>query len=170
MCIPSRMPQSASAPYRFCLLLSHWSISTAGYVHANFALQNCPFMCRDLDLHLLHRSLGPRVHTPNNISISWGLTNVTDQQTDRIRYSVCNNRLHLHSTTMWPKNSMNNERVESKPITALATIRKISDELGIISESLKTYWLTNPFQIIQKILHSVSLWNTNSLCTTLLSL
>jgi len=42
------------------------------------------------------------VHIPNDISIgsgvSAGLTSVTDRQTDRPRYSVCNNRPHLPST------------------------------------------------------------------------
>jgi len=47
------------------------------------------------------RFLGPtRVLNPNGISISSGifagLTSVTDRQTDRPRYSVGNNRLHLH--------------------------------------------------------------------------
>ena len=44
--------------------------------------------------------LGPtRVHNPNSISIDLaifaGLTIVTDRQTDRPRYSVCNNRLRI---------------------------------------------------------------------------
>ena len=51
--------------------------------------------------------LGPtQVHRPNGISISsvivaW-LTTVTDRQTDRPRYSICNNRPHLNGTVMQP--------------------------------------------------------------------
>jgi len=46
--------------------------------------------------------LGPiRVHDPNGISIGSaifaGLTTVTDRQTDRRRYSVCNSRPHLRT-------------------------------------------------------------------------
>jgi len=41
------------------------------------------------------------VHNPNSTSISSavfaGLTIVTDKQTARPRYSVCNNRPHLHT-------------------------------------------------------------------------
>jgi len=45
--------------------------------------------------------LGPtQFHNPNGISIGSavfaGLATVTDQQTDRPHYSICNNRLHLH--------------------------------------------------------------------------
>jgi len=47
-----------------------------------------------------------RVHDPIGISIGSaifaGLTIVTDRPTDRPRYSVCNNRPHLHSTVMRP--------------------------------------------------------------------
>jgi len=56
--------------------------------------------------------LPTRVHVANNISIGsavfTGLTIVTEQQTVRqtvrSRYSVCNNRLHLRSTAMRPRN------------------------------------------------------------------
>jgi len=46
--------------------------------------------------------LGPtRVLNPNGISfgsaVIAGLTSVTDRQTDRPCYSVCNNRPHLHT-------------------------------------------------------------------------
>jgi len=48
-----------------------------------------------------------RVHNPNGISIGSaifaGLTSVTDQPTDRPRYSVYNNMPYLHSTAMQPK-------------------------------------------------------------------
>jgi len=48
--------------------------------------------------------LGPtRVLNPNGISISWAvfarLTTVTDRNTDRPRYSVCNSIPHLHTST-----------------------------------------------------------------------
>jgi len=55
--------------------------------------------------------LGPtRVLDPNGISIGSavfaGLTSVTDRQTDRPRYSICNNigRICIGSTAMRPKN------------------------------------------------------------------
>jgi len=50
----------------------------------------------DLDTHLMHGSLDPPVLKTNGISIRAevfaGLTSVTDQQTDRPRYSVGNNK------------------------------------------------------------------------------
>jgi len=51
--------------------------------------------------------LGPtQVHIPNGIAIglatSAGHTVVTDKQTDRPRYSVCSNSLHLASAAMRP--------------------------------------------------------------------
>jgi len=58
----------------------------------------------NLDPRLMHATcfLGPtRVHNPNSLSIGSavfaGLTIVTDRQTDRPRYSVCNNRPHLRT-------------------------------------------------------------------------
>jgi len=50
------------------------------------------------------------VHIPNSVSIGsvvfTGFTVVTDQQTDRPRYSVCSNRLRLASAAMWPNNGI----------------------------------------------------------------
>jgi len=46
-----------------------------------------------------------RAHNPNGISIGSAvfaeITIVTDRQTDRPRYSFCNNRPHLRSTAIW---------------------------------------------------------------------
>ena len=54
--------------------------------------------------------LGPMgVHNPNSASIGSavfaGLTTVTDRQTHRPCYSVCNNRPHLRNTAMWHNNA-----------------------------------------------------------------
>ena len=95
-----------------------------------FPPQNCPCALGDQDPHLIHGSLGPSwVHNPNSISIGSavfaGLTSVTHWlQTDRLymalcdfdmqrlrrtltyllSYSMCNNRPHLASAAMRPKN------------------------------------------------------------------
>jgi len=54
-------------------------------------------MCGDLDPHLTHGSLGPRVHIPNGISIGSaffaGLTFVTDRLTDYTTPSVATGRI-----------------------------------------------------------------------------
>jgi len=56
------------------------------------------FCTGDLNRHLIHSSLGsPKWHLDQFSRFS-GLTIVTDRQL----YSICNNRLHLHSTAMWP--------------------------------------------------------------------
>jgi len=54
---------------------------------------------------------GPtQVHIPNDISIGSAvfarLTIVADRQTNRPRYSVCNNRPRLRCTAMWRNNSI----------------------------------------------------------------
>ena len=61
-----------------------------------------------------------RVHIPNGISIGSavfaGLTVVTDRQTDRPRYSVYSNKLHLASAAMRPnKNGYDDIRPRSVP-------------------------------------------------------
>jgi len=62
--------------------------------------QNCPFPWGDLDPYLIHGSF-TRVPNPNGTSIGWaifaGFITVTDRQTDRPRYSICNYRPHLHA-------------------------------------------------------------------------
>jgi len=49
--------------------------------------------------HPIHGSLSPQANNPHGISISLsvfaGLSTVTDRQTDRQTYSVCNNKPHL---------------------------------------------------------------------------
>jgi len=66
--------------------------------------------------HLIYGSLGNQVHIPNSMSIGSavivGLTIVTD----RLRYFVCSNRLHLHSTTTWPNNKTSVWRLEGLQI------------------------------------------------------
>jgi len=56
--------------------------------------------------------LGPaRLTTSNGMSIGSAdlaqLTAVTDRQTDRPRYSACNNRPHLHNNAVPNKNHSN---------------------------------------------------------------
>jgi len=50
-----------------------------------------------------------RVNIPDSTTIGSavfaGITVVTDRQTDRPRYSICSNRLHLASAAMWPNNN-----------------------------------------------------------------
>jgi len=55
----------------------------------------------DLEPHLIHVSLG-QVHNPKGISI--GLAVSDRVKTDRPHYSVCKNRLQLHSSAVWPNN------------------------------------------------------------------
>jgi len=72
--------------------------------------QNCPFTRVALDLHLIHGFLGPPESTSRMSSwlarpfllSSWLWQ--TDRQPKRPCYSVCNNRLHLLTTTMRPNN------------------------------------------------------------------
>jgi len=68
---PSNAPQSASAPYLFCPLLSRFMYidrrtcpGTVCSAPAPFRLQNFPFTCGDLTPHLIHGSL-----IPNGITI-----------------------------------------------------------------------------------------------------
>jgi len=51
---------------------------------------------------LTHASSCP--HESISQTVFAGLTIVRDRQTDRPRYSVCNNRPHLRSTAMRPNN------------------------------------------------------------------
>ena len=79
--------------------------------------QNCPFPWGDLDPHLIHGSLGP----PESITQtafrpvqpfwqgSW------PRQTDRPRCSICNNRLHLHSTVTLPNNNKWSKKFDIRP-------------------------------------------------------
>jgi len=59
--------------------------------------------------YLIIISLAHKSHNPNGISIGPAvfatLITVTDRQTDRPRYSVCNNRPHLCVRSMRPKNT-----------------------------------------------------------------
>jgi len=65
--------------------------------------------------HLIHSSLGPpEFHIPNDVSIgsdvlqhsrSLQTDRLTNRQTDRPRYSVCSNRLHLATAAIQSKNS-----------------------------------------------------------------
>ena len=70
------------------------------------SLQNCPFTSGDQDPHLIRGALGPLKSTTQMIlqsidsAILAGLTIVTDQPTDRPRYLVCNNRLHLRTLVL----------------------------------------------------------------------
>jgi len=108
-------PQSASAPYLFCPLLSRFEyIDCRIYPGMSwpvpFRPQNCPFTCGDLDPILFPLFFGStQVHIPNAISIDSavfaGLTVVTDRQTDRPHYFVCNNRSYLASAAMRPDNN-----------------------------------------------------------------
>jgi len=78
-----------------------------------FRPKNCPFEWEDLDPHLTHGSLGqPESTAKNGISIGSAvfaeLKLVIDLQTDRPRYSICNNRPHLHGSDMRPNNEFCN--------------------------------------------------------------
>jgi len=67
--------------------------------------QNCPSWV-DLDSHLIHGSSGPPesiIQTASQ-SVQRFLQASQSSQTDRSRHSICNNRPHLRSTVMWPKN------------------------------------------------------------------
>ena len=60
------------------------------------------------------------VHTPNGILISSaifaGFVIMTDRQT------VCNNRLHLHSTAVWPNNNMTVLNCHDGAITCMSSL------------------------------------------------
>ena len=95
------------APYWFCCLMSRFDYQPpdmSGHVlRPPLPPQNRPFTCGDLDAHLTRFLAPSQVHNPNGISI--GLVDrQTDRQTERPRYSVCNNRPHRRSTVMRPKN------------------------------------------------------------------
>jgi len=71
--------------------------------------QKCPFAWRDLDSHLIiHGSLGPAESTAQTTSRSVQLFLQGSRSTDRPRKSICNNRLHLHSSEMRPNNKLCN--------------------------------------------------------------
>jgi len=76
-----------------------------------FCPSKLPFRTGDLDLHLLHGSLGITISSATYA----GLTCVTDLQTDRPRYSVCNNRLHLASAAMQPNKCPLHLKLEGGP-------------------------------------------------------
>jgi len=112
MCTPSASItfHSASTPYHCCPLLSRFSISTAGHVRrvlGHHILLSTLFLHEwDVDPIV---PLAPAESTANRIliysAIFAGLTIVTDWQTDRPRYSVCNSRSHLGGGgAMWPRN------------------------------------------------------------------
>ena len=76
--------------------------------------QNCRFT-RGVRTHLKHSSLGPPNSTPQTASRSVRpffqgsrYDRATDRQTDRPRYSVCNNRPHWHNNGMRPSNKLFN--------------------------------------------------------------
>jgi len=104
---PSSTPQSASAPYQCCHLLSRCK---------NINYQTCPGMywagpfrvCRS-GHQSSTRFLGTiRVHNQNGISIGSaifaGLTIITDRQTIGQAISICSNKPHLATAAMWPNN------------------------------------------------------------------
>jgi len=71
-----------------------------------------PVMCGDLDPpHLMHGSFGPPVSTSQMASrsvhqfLQGSRSWQTNQLTDRPRYSICSNRLHLVSAAMRPNNN-----------------------------------------------------------------
>ena len=68
---------------------------------------------------LVHASPHPKRHL-DRFSCSAGFTVATDQPTDRQtetpRYSVCNNRLHLHCSGMQPNNKLCNIVVQDGTI------------------------------------------------------
>jgi len=117
LCTQSSTPQSAAAPYRFCLLPSHFEyidrIDRRTCLGMSWA---GPFLPSKLSLdapgsgppHLTHASfIGPaQVHIPSGISIGsavfGGLTIVTDRPTD----SVCSDRPHLCGTAMRPNHTL----------------------------------------------------------------
>ena len=96
-CTPSSTPQSASAPYRFCPLLSHFEMSTAGHIQtcrgsAQFALK-IAHSC--LGLWTLSNAwfLGPTSPHPNGILISSAVLQgsrslQTERQTDHATPSI----------------------------------------------------------------------------------
>ena len=74
-----------------------------------FRPQSCPFTCGDLDPQVIHGSLVPPDSTSQTASRSvqpflpGSRSCQTDRQTDKPRYSVCNNRPHLTNAAMRPK-------------------------------------------------------------------
>ena len=99
MCIPSSTPQSVSAPYRCCPLLSRFryidrqtcpSIFWAG----RFLPLKLPLLMGDPDSHLIRGSFGPRESSPKghlNRFSRFCRAHDRDRPTDRPRYSVCSN-------------------------------------------------------------------------------
>ena len=74
-----------------------------------FPPQNCPFTSASGPPSNTCFFGPTRVHNPNGITIGSAIfawfTIVTDRLTDRPSYSLCNNRLHVHSPAMQPNDN-----------------------------------------------------------------
>ena len=88
-----------------------FGISTVEHVWAGrFLPLKLPAHVCGSGLHLIHGSLGPFKSTSQiasrsvNPFLQASQSLQTDRQTDRPRYSICSNRLHLASAVMWPNN------------------------------------------------------------------
>jgi len=74
--------------------------------------------------------LGPtRVQIPNGISIGSavfaGLTAVTDRPTDRLHYSICNNRPHYVRSTAMQRTSLSRTWWKDDTLNGCSTVQKI---------------------------------------------
>ena len=80
---------------------------------------NCPFSWRDVDLHLIHGSLGSPESSTQTASRSvqpflhGSLLWQTDRQTDHATQSVTIGRMYVRSTAMWANNTSTSDNVYS---------------------------------------------------------
>jgi len=148
MCTPSSPPQSASAPYWCCSLVSRFeyidrrtSLGTATYP------SKLPFMCGDLN-PVWYVSLGTPESTSKMTSqlvepflqgsLLWQTNTQTGQQTERPRYSICNNRPHL--------------RVVQCSLKLCHLMKKISKDINQTAVQYKQLWLIQRTQQVAQLL------------------
>jgi len=80
--------------------------------------QNCPFAWGSGPPSYTGFPGPNRVHNPNDILIISAIFAGLTTATDRPRYTICNNRPHLHSTAMWPNNTCLEKEILSIIITS----------------------------------------------------
>jgi len=72
-----------------------------------FSSQNCPSH-GEIWMTIQHTVpwANPSPHPKGHLNVFAEITIVTDRLTDRLHYSICNNRPHLRSTVMQPEKKM----------------------------------------------------------------
>jgi len=109
---PLKSTSQTASPLFKPFLHSSWL--KVRYCTLRLSPQNCPSTCGIWTPSNIWFPGQPSPHSEQHVDrfSCYCRAHDRDRQTDRPRYSVCSNRLHLHSTITWPNNKTSVWRLE----------------------------------------------------------